>query len=142
MATAVEQLGLLRRIPLSSIVIASTDAAGVPTGLTGAAGSRSGTGLADRIAAQRRTSLPPAGKAAIRVMQSAAVEVAVRNEGALIWDLRSCPASSYLTVEAGTYDIEVRTTGSTADPLHLPGITLRAGKIYTVYGYGDRSLQG
>jgi len=39
-------------------------------------------------------------------------------------------------VDAGTYNLQVRTVAGNALALDLPGITLTAGKVYTIFAKG------
>jgi len=54
--------------------------------------------------------------------------------------------SAFTPVDAGTYDLEVRLAGTSTVVLPLPGVTLEAGRIYTVFargfvgGAGDEAL--
>lgn len=43
---------------------------------------------------------------------------------------------AFTPVDAGTYTFDVRLAGTTTSVLNLPGITLQAGKIYTVFARG------
>lgn len=43
---------------------------------------------------------------------------------------------TFAPVDAGTYTFDVRVAGTTTSVLNLPGITLQAGKIYTVFARG------
>ncbi len=83
---------------------------------------------------------PPSGKAEVRVVHASpdtpAVDVAVTGGAVLSSGLQPNAASDYLTVPAGTYNLEVRAAGTTTAALKLPGVTLAAGKIYTVYAEG------
>lgn len=44
--------------------------------------------------------------------------------------------SSFTSVDAGTYNLEVRVANTLTVVLPLPGVTLTAGKIYTVFARG------
>jgi len=46
------------------------------------------------------------------------------------------PQSSFIPVDAGSYNLEVRLANTLTVVLPLPGITLTAGKIYTVFAKG------
>lgn len=43
---------------------------------------------------------------------------------------------AFTPVDAGTYTFDVRVAGTSTSVLNLPGITLQAGKIYTVFARG------
>jgi hypothetical protein len=66
-----------------------------------------------------------------------AVDVAVAGGDVLIENLPFPEASDYLSVPAGTYDLEVRPTGTTDVALDLPGVALDAGTVYSVYAIGQ-----
>jgi hypothetical protein len=83
---------------------------------------------------------PAAGKAHIRFIHlspnAPAVDVAVTG-GPVLFGNKSFKAStSFTPVAAATYNLEVRLAGTTSVVLSLPGITLQAGKIYTVFARG------
>lgn len=64
------------------------------------------------------------------------VDVATKGGDAVITDLVFGEVSDDLALPAGTYDLEVRPTGTMDVALDLPGVALEAGKIYTVYAVG------
>jgi hypothetical protein len=89
---------------------------------------------------------PAAGKAHVRFFHfspnAPAVEVAVAN-GAVLFGNRSfndqatnASLANFTPVDAGTYNLVVRPAGGSAVVLPLNGVTLTAGKIYTVYARG------
>jgi hypothetical protein len=83
---------------------------------------------------------PASGKAHVRFVHlspnAPAVDVAVAG-GAVVFANRSFQQFTPFTpLDAGTYDLEVRLAGTTTVVLPLPGITLTAGKIYTVWAKG------
>ncbi|HVL24310.1 MAG TPA: DUF4397 domain-containing protein [Thermomicrobiales bacterium] len=79
--------------------------------------------------------------ARIRVIHTSpdapAVDVAVAGGDVLIANLAFPDASDALTVPAGTYDLEVRPTGTTDVALNLPGVVLEAGMVYDVFAIGQ-----
>lgn len=81
-----------------------------------------------------------AENAAVRVIHvspdAPAVDVAVKGGDVLIENLAFPDGSDYLMVPAGTYDLEVRPTGTTDVALDLPGVELMAGHAYSVYAIG------
>ena len=83
---------------------------------------------------------PPAGKAKVRIVHASpdapAVDIAVKGGPVLIKNLAFKAASEYLTVDAATYDLEVRPTGTTTVALALPGVKLDAGNVYTFFAEG------
>jgi immune inhibitor A len=84
--------------------------------------------------------LPAAGKAHVRFIHlspdAPAVDVAVTSGPILFSNVAFKEASSYLPVDAGTYDLQVRLAGTTTVALSVPGVTLDAGKVYTVFAEG------
>ncbi|WP_117237164.1 DUF4397 domain-containing protein [Thermus sediminis] len=84
---------------------------------------------------------PRAGFARVRVVHTSpdapAVDVAVRGGPVLFANLPFPRASTYLSVPAGSYDLEVRAAGTTTVALSLPGVNLESGKIYTVFAVGS-----
>lgn len=84
---------------------------------------------------------PPAtGKAHVRFVHlspdAPAVDVAVTGGAVVFADRAFEEYTAFTPFDAGTYDLEVRPTGSSSVVLALPGITLQAGKIYTVFAKG------
>ena len=65
-----------------------------------------------------------------------AVDVAATGGDVLISDLAYLEISNALTVPAGTYDLEVRPTGTTDVAFPLPGTVLGGGFTYSVYAIG------
>lgn len=83
---------------------------------------------------------PAAGKAHVRFVHlspdAPAVDVALQG-GAVVFGNKSFKESTAFTpLGAGTYDLEVRLAGTNTVVLPLPGITVEAGKIYTVFAKG------
>jgi hypothetical protein len=78
--------------------------------------------------------------ARIRVIHTSpdapAVDVAVTGGDVLISNLAFPDASDYLEVPAGSYDLEVRPTGTEDVALALPGVALEAGMVYDVFAIG------
>jgi len=89
---------------------------------------------------QDDTSALAAGKARLRVIHASpntpGVDVAVTGGPVLITNLAFPNASDNLTVDAGTYNVEVRPTGTQTAALSAPGLALDAGKYYTVLAVG------
>lgn len=90
---------------------------------------------------------PAAGKAHIRVVHASpdapAVDVAVAGGPILIENLAFPTASNYLPVDAGSYDLDVRPTGTETVAIDINGFMAEAGTIYTVFAtglVGDGSL--
>jgi hypothetical protein len=83
---------------------------------------------------------PATGKAHVRFVHlspnAPAVDVAVTG-GPVVWSNKAFKgATSFLPLDAGTYNLEVRIAGTGTVALPLPGITLAAGKSYTVFARG------
>jgi hypothetical protein len=81
---------------------------------------------------------PPAtGKAHVRFVHlspnAPAVDVAVTSGPMLFANTAFKAYSAFTPVDAGTYNLEVRLAGTGTVVLPLPGISLTAGKIYTVW---------
>ncbi len=91
--------------------------------------------LADNLSA------PAAGKAHVRVIHfspdAPAVDIKVAGGPTLIPNLAFPQASSYLPVDAGSYDLQVTPAGADAVVLDLKGTRLEAGKIYDVFAVGE-----
>ncbi len=84
---------------------------------------------------------PASGKAHVRFIHlspnAPAVDVALANGGAVVFGNKSFKDfTAFTPLDAGTYDLEVRVAGTQTVALPLPGISLTAGKIYTVYAKG------
>ena len=84
---------------------------------------------------------PASGKAHVRFVHlspnAPAVDIAVANMGPVVFDSVSFRGfEGFTPLDAGTYDLEVRVAGTMTVALPLPGITLEAGKIYTVFAKG------
>ena len=83
---------------------------------------------------------PAAGKAHVRFVHlspnAPAVDVAVTSGPVLFPNESFKSYSAFTPVTAGTYNLEVRLAGTSTVVLPLPGITLTAGKIYTVFAKG------
>lgn len=78
--------------------------------------------------------------AAVRVIHASpdapAVDIAVTGGDVLVENLAYPDATDYLMVPAGSYDLEVRPTGTEDVALALPGTELAAGTAYSVYAVG------
>ena len=85
-------------------------------------------------------SAPAAGKAHIRVVHASpdapAVDIAVAGGPVLISNISFPSASNYLPVDAGTYDLAVRPTGTETSALDISGFNAEAGTVYTVFAVG------
>lgn len=91
---------------------------------------------------------PASGKAHIRFIHlspnAPAVDVSVAGQAAgaglflnRTFNKTITPAQyAFIPVDAGTYNLEVRAAGTTTSVLDLTGVTLTAGKIYTVFAKG------
>lgn len=83
---------------------------------------------------------PAAGKAHIRVVHASpdapTVDIAVAGGPVLIENLAFPTASNYLPVDAGTYELDVRPTGTETVAIDINGFVAEAGTIYTVFATG------
>jgi len=83
---------------------------------------------------------PAAGKAHVRFVHlspdAPAVDVAVTGGPVLFADRAFQQYTAFTPVDAGTYNLEVRPAGTGTVALAIPGVTLQAGKIYTVFAKG------
>jgi hypothetical protein len=91
-------------------------------------------------------SAPASGMAHVRFVHlspnAPAVDVAVTSGPVLFANKSFKQYSAFTPVAAGTYNLEVRPAGSSTVVLPLPGITLQAGKIYTVFAKGFLGAAG
>ncbi|MBN2392143.1 MAG: DUF4397 domain-containing protein [Anaerolineae bacterium] len=85
--------------------------------------------------------LPAAGKAHVRFVHASpdapAVDVAVADGGPVLFggiDFKG--VGDYLPVDAGTYDLEVRVSGTDTVALSVPGVKLEDGYVYTIFAMG------
>lgn len=80
------------------------------------------------------------GNARIRVIHTSpdapGVDIALKGGDVLITNLEFPAASDYLEVPAGTYDLEVRLTGTETVALPLDGVELLDGGVYNVFAIG------
>ncbi|MER3488298.1 MAG: hypothetical protein C4328_00050 [Meiothermus sp.] len=88
------------------------------------------------------------GQALVRVIQVSAdtpvMDVAAKGGPVLFKGIASGKGSEYTPVRAMTYDLEVRPAGKNEVVLSLPGISLQAGRVYTVFVAGnaaDKTLE-
>ena len=85
--------------------------------------------------------MPAAGKAHVRFVHlspdAPAVDVAVASSGAVVFsNIEFKESTAFTPLDAGTYNLDVRVTGTSTVALVLPPITLQAGKIYTIFAKG------
>jgi len=89
---------------------------------------------------------PVVGKAHVRFVHlspdAPAVDVAVAGGPVVFADQSFQEYTAFAPVDAGTYDFEVRPTGTSTVALAVPGVTLQAGKIYTIFARGFLSGSG
>ena len=83
---------------------------------------------------------PAAGKAHVRFVHlspnAPAVDIAVQGGGVVFANKAFKEYTAFTPLDAGTYDLEVRLASTSSVVLPLSGITLQAGKIYTVFAKG------
>ncbi len=103
------------------------------TGLLGA------SDLAPIVLGDERSA--PSGSARVRFAHASpdapAVDVAVTGGSVLFSNVAFRQDSAYITVPAGTYDLEVRVAGTTTVALPLPDVALAGGTAYTVFAVGQ-----
>jgi hypothetical protein len=86
-------------------------------------------------------SAPAAGKAHVRFVHASpdapAVDIVVAGGGPTLFGGVSFKGvGDYLPVDAGTYDLEVRVSGTDTVALSVSGLTLEDGYVYTVFAMG------
>lgn len=83
---------------------------------------------------------PAEGQAHIKVVHASpdapAVDIAVAGGPVLFENAPFMAATDYMPVDAGTYDLEVRPTGTEDVALEVPGLALEAGTVYSAYAMG------
>ena len=84
------------------------------------------------------TSPPPQARVmAVHASPDApAVDVAVTGGAVLLANRAFQQYTPFTAVNAGTYDLELRTAGSATVLLSVPNVSLQVGKIYTVFAKG------
>jgi hypothetical protein len=90
--------------------------------------------------------VPAQGKAHVRFIHlspdAPAVDITL-TDGTIVFGNKSFKEfTAFTPLDAGTYDLQVRVAGTPTVALDLPGITLEAGKIYTVFAKGFLSGVG
>lgn len=83
---------------------------------------------------------PPSGKARVRVIHfspdAPGADIQVIGGPTLVQNLAFGEASKYLTVDAGTYNLRLVSTGANKVIVQLPNTTVAAGKVYDVMAMG------
>lgn len=84
---------------------------------------------------------PAAGKAHVRFVHASpdapAVDIAVASGGPVLFgNIPFKGVGDYLPVDAGTYDLEVRVSGTDTVALNVPGVKLEDGYVYTIFAMG------
>ena len=64
------------------------------------------------------------------------MDIAVTGGPILFTNVAFREAGTYLIVDPGTYDLEVRLAGTTTVALSVPGVALEAGTNYSVFAIG------
>jgi hypothetical protein len=90
--------------------------------------------------------VPAQSKAHVRFIHlspdAPAVDITL-TDGTIVFGNKSFKEfTAFTPLDAGTYDLQVRVAGTPTVALDLPGITLEAGKIYTVFAKGFLSGVG
>lgn len=85
-------------------------------------------------------SAPAAGEANLRFVHASpdapAVDIYAEGAGVVVPNAAFKDFSGYLSLPAGTFNLEVRAAGTETVALDLPGITLDAGVVYTAFAVG------
>ena len=84
---------------------------------------------------------PPAGQARVRFIHlspdAPGVDIAVTGgSGTLASDVTFREATSFVALPGGTYNLELRAMGTTTVILPIPGVTIQAGRNYTIFVRG------
>ncbi|MDQ3811118.1 MAG: DUF4397 domain-containing protein [Chloroflexota bacterium] len=83
---------------------------------------------------------PPAGKAKVRFVHTSPdappVDIAVRGGPTIFPNVGFKSVAGYVTVDAGTYALDVRPAGTSSVALSVPGVILQSGQIVTFFGAG------
>jgi Domain of unknown function (DUF4397) len=95
----------------------------------------------DYLAFEDSLTAPAAGKARVRFIHASpdapAVDIYVKGTTPTkIFNAAAFKSGSSIEATAGTIDLEVRAAGGATAVLTVPGVTLVAGKIYTIFAYG------
>jgi len=88
-----------------------------------------------------KTIFPPRGREGSCAVRAPVTRCAGRRHcgdrrGSGVWRRGFQGVPGFTPLDAGTYNLEVRLAGTPTVVLPLPGITLEAGKIYTVFARG------
>jgi hypothetical protein len=86
-------------------------------------------------------SAPAAGKAHVRFVHASpdapSVDIIVAGGGPVLFsNVPFKGVGDYLPVDAGTYDLEARVSGTDTVALNVPGVILEEGKVYTIFAMG------
>jgi len=83
---------------------------------------------------------PASGQARVRFVHAGpdapTVDVTLTDGTTLFDDVSFKEASAYISVAAGTYDLQVRDESGAVVVLTLADVTLAAGRVYTVFAVG------
>jgi len=94
----------------------------------------------DLVLFQDDAGVPAPGTAHVRFVHASpdapAVDVAVKDGPVLLGDVAFGEATEYVAAPAGTYDLEVRPTGTITAALELPDVALAAGSVYSFFAMG------
>jgi hypothetical protein len=93
-----------------------------------------------------KTAAPASGKAKVRFVHNSpdapAVDIAVKGGPVLFANTQFGNAYPYQEVAPGTYDLEVRPTGTQTVALAVPGVSVPAGAVISIYAMGLLNGQG
>jgi hypothetical protein len=83
---------------------------------------------------------PVAGKAHVRFVHlspnAPAVDITLTNGAVVFGNKAFKEYTNFTPLDAGTYDLQVRVSGTSTVALDLPGVNFMDGKIYTVFAKG------
>ncbi len=89
---------------------------------------------------------PASGKAHVRFIHlspdAPAVDITLSDGTIVFGNYVFKQGSAFTPLDAGTYDLQARVSGTSTVALDLPGIQLEAGQIYTVFARGFLSGSG
>jgi len=85
-------------------------------------------------------SLPEAGQTRLRFVHASpdapALDMAIENNLLLFGNVSFKGVSDYRPLDAGTYDLEVRASGTVTEVLNVPGVELAEGTVNTIIAMG------
>ncbi len=102
--------------------------------------------MIEAVVLEDNLTTPASGKAHVRFIHlspnAPAVDITTNTGAVVFGNYVFKQASAFTPLDAGTYDLQVRLAGTSTVVLDLSGISLTAGKIYTVFAKGLVGGQG